>query len=229
MGKTLRTLGAGIRMVTSSAEKGCPVTLPTGTVCPEIVGINPKLTNAASANRMYRLPFIMTRSRPDMWKDNGLTAHPTRTKTGGWITPSVLERGPAGRQLCRWCRSEVAKGRRTFCSDDCVHEWKLRTDPGYLREKVFARDHGVCAQCGVDTIALRRDMRKLDFAARRQFLKQWKLREGSRKSLWDADHIVPVAEGGGQCDLSNMRTLCLLCHGKATAALRERLKTNSAS
>ena len=66
-------------------------------------------------------------------------------------------------------------------------------------------------------------MRKLDFAARRQFLKQWKLREGSRKSLWDADHIVPVAEGGGQCDLSNMRTLCLLCHREATAALRARL------
>jgi 5-methylcytosine-specific restriction endonuclease McrA len=67
-------------------------------------------------------------------------------------------------------------------------------------------------------------MRKLDFAARRQFLKRWNLREGSRKSLWDADHTVPVAEGGGQCDLSNMRTLCLRCHSAATAALRERLK-----
>jgi 5-methylcytosine-specific restriction enzyme A len=92
---------------------------------------------------------------------------------------------------------------------------------------VFARDRGVCAQCGVDTIALRRDMRKLDFAARRQFLKLWKLREGNRKSFWDADHIVPVAEGGGQCDLSNMRTLCLLCHGAATAELRARLKVTA--
>jgi 5-methylcytosine-specific restriction enzyme A len=67
-------------------------------------------------------------------------------------------------------------------------------------------------------------MRKLDYAARRQMLKAWKLREGSRKSLWDADHILPVAEGGGQCDLSNMRTLCLKCHSAATAALRGRLK-----
>lgn len=72
-------------------------------------------------------------------------------------------------------------------------------------------------------------MRKLDFAARRQFLKRWNLREGRRKSFWDADHIVPVAEGGGQCDLSNMRTLCLLCHGKATAALRERLRGRATS
>ena len=159
-----------------------------------------------------------------MWKDNGLTAHLPRTKTGGWVAPSALDRGPAGRPLCRWCRCEVPRGRRTFCSESCVHEWKLRTDPGYLRQKVFARDRGFCAKCGVDTIALRRDMRKLDFAARRKFLKQWKLREGSRKSLWDADHVVPVAEGGGQCDLSNMRTLCLPCHSEATAALRERLR-----
>lgn len=155
----------------------------------------------------------------------GNPAHAPRTKAGGWVAPSALERGPAGRPLCRWCRSEVPKGRRTFCSEACVHEWKLRTDPGYLRERVFARDRGVCAKCGADTIALRRDMRKLDFAARRQFLKRWKLREASRKSLWDADHIVPVAEGGGQCDLSNMRTLCLLCHSEATAALRKRLRS----
>ena len=148
----------------------------------------------------------------------------TRTKPGGWVKPSSLDRGPGGRALCRWCRSEVPKGRRTFCSDACVHEWKLRTDPGYLREQVFARDRGVCAQCGVDTVALRRDMRRLDYAARRQFLKKWRLRENSRKSLWDADHLVPVAEGGGQCDLSNMRTLCLLCHREATAELRGRMK-----
>jgi 5-methylcytosine-specific restriction protein A len=126
--------------------------------------------------------------------------------------------------VCRWCTTEVPKGRRTFCSDACVHDWKLRTNPGYLREKVFARDHGICAECGADTVALRRDMRKRDYAARRQFLKLWKLREGSRKSLWDADHTVPVAEGGGQCDLTNMRTLCLLCHRGATAALRARFR-----
>ncbi|MDE3195646.1 MAG: HNH endonuclease [Acidobacteriota bacterium] len=134
-----------------------------------------------------------------------------------------IERGASGRPLCRWCRTEVGKGRRTFCSDACVHEWKLRTDPGYLREKVFERDKGVCLQCGVNTMALRGEMRKLDYAARRRFLKEWGLREGSRKSLWDADHVVPVAEGGGQCDLSNMRTLCLRCHREATVALRKRL------
>ena len=45
----------------------------------------------------------------------------------------------------------------------------------------------------------------------------------TRKSLWDADHLVPVVEGGGECDLENLRTLCLMCHRQETLALRRRL------
>jgi 5-methylcytosine-specific restriction enzyme A len=131
--------------------------------------------------------------------------------TGGWV---ARKRSP-----CRWCGAEPQGRRLTFCSDECVHQWKLRTTPGYLREQVFERDHGVCARCGLDTESMRRDKRKLDFAARRRFEKEW----GSRRHFWDADHIAPVAEGGGECDLSNMRTLCLKCHKEVTAELRARL------
>lgn len=45
-----------------------------------------------------------------------------------------------------------------------------------------------------------------------------------RTSWWQADHIVPVVEGGGQCGISNLRTLCERCHRRATKALRKRLK-----
>ena len=148
-----------------------------------------------------------------------------RLKQGGWVKKGEIERGASGRPLCRWCRAEVPPRRRTFCSENCVHEWKLRTDPGYLRAQVFLRDRGVCAQCGLDTEVLRKDKRKLDYAARRQFEKDW----GYRRHLWDADHIVPVAEGGGECDLANMRTLCLKCHREATAALVNRLRRGDAA
>ena len=44
-----------------------------------------------------------------------------------------------------------------------------------------------------------------------------------------ADHIVAVYEGGGLCDLENLRTLCVCCHAEVTraqakerAALRKR-------
>lgn len=152
-----------------------------------------------------------------------MTPSTRRVSKGGWVAARSLPKGKNGRALCRWCAIEVPRGRRTFCSADCVHEWKLRTDPGYLREQVFARDRGICAVCGMDTEALRKEFRKLDYRSRRQFLKEWKLKEASRRSLWDADHIIPVTEGGGECDLANMRTLCLQCHRTATAELRKRL------
>jgi 5-methylcytosine-specific restriction endonuclease McrA len=147
---------------------------------------------------------------------DGSQMMPGRTQRGGWVKAKKLSQ-------CRRCSGEIPDGRRTFCSDECVHQWKLRTDPGYLRDHVFERDKGVCALCGTDTVALRLHFLKLDYKARYRFLKEWKLREGFRKSLWDADHVVPVAEGGGECDLTNMRTLCLKCHRQATAELRERL------
>lgn len=137
-----------------------------------------------------------------------------RARPGGWV-----KRPRSARGRCRWCGQDVPPGRFTFCGDACVEEWRLRTDPSFLRQKVFERDRGVCAVCGVDTEALRRDKRKLDFAARRRFEKEW----GSRRNLWDADHVTPVVEGGGECGLVNMRTLCLKCHREATAELRRRM------
>ena len=38
-------------------------------------------------------------------------------------------------------------------------------------------------------------------------------REGQ---LWQADHIIPVAEGGGEASLDNFRTLCVPCHELVT-------------
>ncbi len=141
--------------------------------------------------------------------------------TGGRVDRHTLPKGDCGRCLCRWCGLEVPRGRFTFCSEWCVEEWKLRTDPGHLRDRVFQRDRGICAGCGLDCVAQYCHLKRLRGAARLKAWADWGPQ--SRKSLWDADHIVPVAEGGGECDLSNMRTLCLKCHRTATAELKKRL------
>lgn len=141
---------------------------------------------------------------------------------GGWVDRKSIPRGANGRGLCRWCSLEVPRGRFTFCSEFCVHEWKLRSQPAYLREQVFRRDCGICAACNTDTIAAARRLRFSRGAGRQALLAHWGLKRRTRKSLWDADHIVPVAEGGGECDLDNLRTLCLRCHRVATLALRAR-------
>jgi len=148
-----------------------------------------------------------------------------RTLPGGRADRDALPKGANGRCLCRWCSLEVPPGRLTFCSDWCVEEWKLRSDPGHLRERVFERDRGICAICGLDCLAEFRRIRRLRGASRVRAAAEWSLR--GRKSLWDADHIVPVVEGGGVCDLSNMRTLCLKCHRSHTAELRNRLRSGN--
>lgn len=156
-----------------------------------------------------------------------MTEGRTRTLKGGSARGLDLPKGAAGRSLCRWCSLEVPKGRRTFCSDFCVLEWRLRTDPGFLREKTFERDRAVCALCHVDADAAWREMRASRGTKRLRLMMHWGLRTLSRRTLWDADHIVPVAEGGGACDLSNIRTLCLICHRRVTAELRSRLRKKS--
>jgi len=152
-----------------------------------------------------------------------------RTLPGGRVRPHLLPRGPNGLPLCRWCDLEIlARRRRTFCSDYCVDQHRLRTDPAYLRERVFARDRGVCAVCKADTVAIYAALKRSRGNARAAGLSFYGMKTiASRRSLWDADHILPVAEGGGQCDLDNIRTLCVPCHREATAALRQRLAGTS--
>jgi 5-methylcytosine-specific restriction endonuclease McrA len=141
-------------------------------------------------------------------------SHPPRTlANAGWADTKSLPKGPTGRLLCRYCGTEVSGRRVTFCSGQraqfgrlrgnvvveghgCVHEHLVRSDPGYARKCCFARDRGECAICGETTAQL--------------------------CNAWQADHIIPVAEGGGSCGLENLRTLCISCHKRETAALAAR-------
>ena len=154
-----------------------------------------------------------------------------RLEDAGRTTRAALPLGPNGLPQCRWCRLEIlAKRRRTFCSDYCVHQFRLRSDPGYLRDHVFARDRGICSLCSTDTMAAYASLKRTRGAKRTTELDVWGLKSiHARRTLWDADHILPVAEGGGECDLDNLRTLCLLCHREVTAELRLRLKRVSAA
>lgn len=148
-------------------------------------------------------------------------------------------RDASGRPLCRECGGPVRAPRRSYCSEKCVETLKIRTSPSAARESVFERDFGVCAACGTNTQALRERLRRyrrrrprpevVDEARElaRGFEIAIEVVEARpivvfRRSLWEADHVVPVAEGGGGCGLDNLRTLCIPCHRAATAELAGR-------
>lgn len=149
----------------------------------------------------------------------------------GWARLDQMARGPGGRRLCRWCGQEVPPGRLTFCGPNCIDEHKVRTDPGHVRRLLAKRDLEVCAACGLDCSALKLQLqaepdrrRRLDLLHRHGWSGPYAVDCAySARSLWDADHIVPVVEGGGGCGLEGYRTLCVPCHLKATAELRARL------
>ena len=103
----------------------------------------------------------------------------------------------------------------------------MKTDPSFLRSRVWKRDKGRCAQCGMKCKDLEKGLELLRKVLAHEGLAvvygslRRALKIQSRHTLWDADHIRAVVEGGGECGLENMQTLCLWCHRAKTAAMRK--------
>lgn len=144
-----------------------------------------------------------------------------------------------GKPLCRWCGGAVKPPRRSWCSQECVDAFLIQSDGNALRDHVFRRDGGICAKCGCDTGKLQRI---LDHAIASQeelgtppeyavfgwwtqrvwaFFTRLGFNEGC--SLWEADHVVEVCNGGATA-LDNMQTLCVPCHKEKTRQMHANRK-----
>lgn len=155
--------------------------------------------------------------------------------------------GVNGKRLCAWCqKKEIGKGRRKYCSKKCAEAYAISRNAGYARLKVWERDQGVCALCEFDAkLFVERVYKKLHTLLPRQaeafnesvveMLRQQGFHRAGKSyfgtfiititndQLFDVDHILPVAEGGGGAQLDNLRTLCCPCHKQVTKELRQRL------
>lgn len=162
-----------------------------------------------------------------------------------------LRRAPDGVPICRVCGKRMSRA-YPFCSDECEHKWRLRTDERYRRAKVFARDKGFCAVCGRDTVraefvlrsCLRRAAQAVDQAPTQYHTPLERitavyelattfmaeaglppvLPPGSRRSLWDV--VLIDHKKAGKWELDNMMTLCWWCKNEQRAnRRRERVQT----
>ena len=160
-----------------------------------------------------------------------------------WLAPAAV--GGTGDDaasvpLCLACKAAYDDAARAvyghpFCSEGCLRRYRVLSAPGAAREAIFALERGVCQLCKLDTHALLQALRAEPSVHERARMLEAVGTFGERRvaavamnpragDLWQADHIVPVSEGGGEADLENYRTLCDPCHAAETAALRARLK-----
>ncbi|CAI9284011.1 unnamed protein product [Lactuca saligna] len=118
-----------------------------------------------------------------------------------------------------------------FCDLECHEEYRLRTSNRLLRKMLAQIEHGVCTNCHLDCRKLVKNIKPLSLEKRREFIMREAPKLAARKNAleklisdptegnaWHADHIVPVYQGGGECRLENMRTLCIACHADVTLA-----------
>lgn len=145
------------------------------------------------------------------------------------IPAKLLPKDDNGLTCCRWCNTGVRPPRRTFCSPECVHQYRIRTSGRYIRDCVYNRDKGICSICSIDTKKTTKELLFSDENIKKELLskynisskrKIWKRKHGG--GLWDADHIIPVKEGGGLCGLDNIRTLCIKCHKEVTKKMHKK-------
>lgn len=94
-----------------------------------------------------------------------------------------------------------------------------------IRAAVFSRDKGICADCGMDT---EKERMKCHLGNPYGLLPSIRLHlcakyvalgfPGPDRSWWDAHHQKPLIFGGTH-DLSNLTTLCKVCHKRETSIL----------
>jgi 5-methylcytosine-specific restriction endonuclease McrA len=117
-----------------------------------------------------------------------------------------------------------------FCTFECHKQFSVRVSGSEIRRQIFELERGVCQLCGKDMHTFWLEYKALEAPERMQKLMgtrfavtQRILNSPVEGDFWQADHIVAVAEGGGDADLSNLRTLCTPCHKSETERLHKRL------
>uniref|UniRef100_UPI00358EC9D4 DNA annealing helicase and endonuclease ZRANB3 isoform X2 n=1 Tax=Myxine glutinosa TaxID=7769 RepID=UPI00358EC9D4 len=144
-------------------------------------------------------------------------SRPVSRSTGDTAQAADVSEGPA---TIAW--------HNRFCSEVCRQSFSLRAHGLEIRKVVCETEYGVCQACGLDAQDLFKRVRDAPHTLRKELLQQSHMIHLPVKQLndmvrhpyagqfWQADHVRPVWNGGGQCSLANLQTLCTPCHLKKT-------------
>jgi len=87
------------------------------------------------------------------------------------------------------CGSKLKGKQKKWASDYCSTKAYeifavIKGNNSQIRKQLFEIDGGFCRSCGV------------------------------YDENWEADHVIPVHQGGGLCGIENFQTLCTDCHAE---------------
>ena len=165
-----------------------------------------------------------------------------------WKSLPPFRRDRFGCYLCRLCKKPCPESDHQWCSEECLRQYLTLSHGSFVRGQLFERDHGICAECGVNAAQMDAVLTRLQDDLLHPLLmtvhpmiattlraEGWtnvKLRgRGSYpdaiefSSCWEAHHVYAVVDGGGECGLENFRTLCFVCH-KIVSAEHARMRAH---
>ena len=136
------------------------------------------------------LPHECGEPRPTMYGARKCEMKAARSHRTRDIVLHVTPAGQCRICLCAILRPNGERSRQATWHPGCVvrYDFAVGNHQG-IRRAVYDRDHGVCAGCGTP--------------------------DDNPFGGWEADHIVPLIEGG-EIDLDNLQTLCHGCHAAKT-------------
>ncbi|XP_074644008.1 uncharacterized protein LOC141900831 [Tubulanus polymorphus] len=126
-----------------------------------------------------------------------------------------------------------------FCSKQCSEQHWVKTSREYGRKIIYEVEQGICQICKFNAeqfftqIKVTKDLERRaqlikdsPYNILKPEVKDRMVTKPYRGQFWHVDHIKAVMDGGGQCDIDNLRTLCVLCHQKVTSSQKRQQAIN---
>lgn len=126
---------------------------------------------------------------------------------------------------CAWCKGDLPKRRRRWCSDSCVRCAWDTAYPQTPSSKMFRLIHFqncACTYCGLSYEETIEDKIQKEYALNLKYhpdrLKVSYHQLGSNTgNIWHVDHIIPIFKGGKGICPKNLQVICVSCHKQKTA------------
>lgn len=134
------------------------------------------------------------------------------------------DRNQAGEKICVMCGKPLTGRKLRWCGDnECFQLMWIRSgDQAAMRRYLVDRDKGICAGCGMDAELLKEVLyhgRRKSARGFTEWCKSKAIPCGYHYHVWEADHIIPVSEGGEHHE-DNLQILCLNCHHKKARKIK---------